>query len=562
MAVLSDKDLKRILAEDDGIIILRRREKSITGPGYDLTIGFIRDAATGEIPNVFTDEENFIRYTLLAGHRYLVISKEFLYLSSQYMATIHSRGSYALKGIIVTSTTVDPNYAGCITASLFNCSQENIHIKKDNQFATMVFHRLCTPTNFFLPINERGNPMDTQETFHGKFSNIHPDACDAGDTYYGQVRKAVEPEYLEAIKRMYQRANKAAENNEEKRIGEENFSRESEEGSGHNIKITFLVGNGFDLKAGLKTSYRDFYSYYIEQYPEDWLAQKISENMDAWSDLELELGRITDQISPQMEGEFWDSEKNLENALTKYLNAEMERIRFGDADIRDKTETQVYRSLTGFHMFSQEETMKNVKNIMDDAGKQKEYSFISFNYTDTLEQCLNTYGQRFALSLLNISSYRDQKVLHVHGSLRDHDMVLGVNDEEQILNKNFRDNNSRLCLIKSCINDSYKNTRTKDAQAIIDSSDIICIFGMSLGKTDQMWWYSIATWLRKNDSHELIIFSKEEGEYLNRKLLMIQEQKIRDKFFENGKIPENLRNQIEGQIHVIINSELFAITLT
>lgn len=559
MGVLSDVDLKRILDDNDGIIIIRKREKSITGPGYDLTIGFIRDADTGEEPAIFVDEDNVRRYTLRSGHRYIVISREFLYLSSQYMATIHSRGSYALKGIIVTSTTVDPNYTGCITASLYNYSPSDVHIKQDNQFATMVFYRLCTPTNFFLPINERGNPMDTQETFHSRFPNIHSDACAAGDAYYGQVRKTVEPEYLDAIKRMFQKVKENVDADKEEELGkEEPVSAKTEQESRKIVKITFLIGNGFDLNVGLNTRYSDFYPYYVKRCPDDLLAKEIDENTDRWSDLELALGQVTDKIAPQKMEVFLDSVTNLENEFAKYLSEEMRRIHLDVKEIRDKTEGEIFRSLTGFYMKNQGESIESIKNILEDANNLKEYSFITFNYTDVLEQCLNTFGKRFSPPLLNIASFKERKVLYVHGSIQERNMVLGVNDESQIANVNFRRGGSRRRLVKSYINDSCGDGRDEEAHAIIDSSDIICIFGMSLGKMDQQWWLSIAKWLQQNSSHELVIFVKEESDYFVNIQILMREQ---TKFFENGNIPENMRDQIVKQIHIVINADLFNIRL-
>ncbi len=78
MSVLSNIDIVNAMNEDEGIIIMNMRDKSITGLGYDLTIGFIRDADTGEEPETCADDSN--RYTLISGHRYLVISKEFVYI--------------------------------------------------------------------------------------------------------------------------------------------------------------------------------------------------------------------------------------------------------------------------------------------------------------------------------------------------------------------------------------------------------------------------------------------------------------------------------------------------
>ena len=120
-------------------------------------------------------------------------------------------------------------------------------------------------------------------------------------------------------------------------------------------------------------------------------------------------------------------------------------------------------------------------------------------------------------------------------------MVLGVNDENQIANADFREPDSKERLIKSDINESYGNTRKQDAQAVIENSSIICVFGMSLGETDQIWWQSIANWLRQDLSRELVIFSKKEGEFLVKKHTLQQERNIRNKFFDNGNIPVDVR---------------------
>ena len=148
MSVLSNVDVEEIISSDKGILILNRKDdkkdKNLTGPGYDLRIGFICDADTGECP--FIDEEKESRYVLSPGKRYLIVSEEYIYLSGQYMATLHSRASYALKGLMIASTMVDPNYSGCIYSSLINVSGKEVFIKQHNAFATMVIHELRTLT--------------------------------------------------------------------------------------------------------------------------------------------------------------------------------------------------------------------------------------------------------------------------------------------------------------------------------------------------------------------------------------------------------------------------------
>ena len=216
MSVLSDVDIKEIIDSDRGILILNRNKKNITGSGYDLRIGYICDSDTGEEPSVNEEEEN--RYELLPGHRYLIVSEEYIYLSGQYMATLHSRSSYVLKGLVIASTTVDPNYSGCIYGSLINASGKKVFIKKKNAFATMVIHELCTSTDTIAPKNEAGRPMTAQETLNGKYCNINKKAGDAAIKYGANIHEQVRDEYdkaKERISRRYQQQ-KDAQTMEEK----------------------------------------------------------------------------------------------------------------------------------------------------------------------------------------------------------------------------------------------------------------------------------------------------------------------------------------------------------
>lgn len=50
------------------------------------------------------------------------------------------------------------------------------------------------------------------------------------------------------------------------------------EGESLMTRITFLIGNGFDLNVGLNTKYEHFYKYYIEKCPNDMLDKAIGDN--------------------------------------------------------------------------------------------------------------------------------------------------------------------------------------------------------------------------------------------------------------------------------------------
>ena len=64
------------------------------------------------------------------------------------------------------------------------------------------------------------------------------------------------------------------------------------------MKITFLIGNGFDLNLGLKTTYKDFYKNYLmtldsEVINNNVLYKHIDKNIEDWVDFETRLGLFT-----------------------------------------------------------------------------------------------------------------------------------------------------------------------------------------------------------------------------------------------------------------------------
>ena len=68
------------------------------------------------------------------------------------------------------------------------------------------------------------------------------------------------------------------------------------------MNIVWMLGNGFDLNLGLKTSYKDFYEYYLNVESNDAIVkqfkQDLSENLDTWADLEFVLGKYSENSWP------------------------------------------------------------------------------------------------------------------------------------------------------------------------------------------------------------------------------------------------------------------------
>ena len=94
------------------------------------------------------------------------------------------------------------------------------------------------------------------------------------------------------------------------------------------MDITFLVGNGFDLSLGYKTSYEDFYKYYIKQpinpeHEEAISRLKTSIKKDRkrklWSDYEIGLGKFTQDFGTDQADDFVDACMDANQHLHDYF---------------------------------------------------------------------------------------------------------------------------------------------------------------------------------------------------------------------------------------------------
>jgi len=333
-------------------------------------------------------------------------------------------------------------------------------------------------------------------------------------------------------------------------------------------RITFLIGNGFDLNVGLDTRYTDFYEYYIKNNPDDTLAKAIDANYIYWSDLELGLGRYTEQVRAEDEDSFWDSEENLEQELANFLEIQMNRVNIGDDVIKTETALEMQRSLNEFHKKLPELQQQLIDTVLDDIRESITYSFITFNYTNVLDQCIHItkrvipldFGKHNASDGL-IYPHTIGDVLHIHGTT-DAEMVLGVNDEEQIANKAFNKNTLyKQLLIKEETNKRFDRGKVEDARHIIDESIIICVFGMSIGRTDKIWWQYICKWLENDENRLLIIYIKVsknmEKKRLGKRTLFRWQDEMLNRLKNNADLPDEVWERIRNQIYVECKTDMF-----
>lgn len=78
------------------------------------------------------------------------------------------------------------------------------------------------------------------------------------------------------------------------------------------MKITYIIGNGFDINLGLRTGYENFYNWYIGQSSkkDSDVVKKFKNEINNyiekkgteinWSDLESGLGKYSSEVSTDL----------------------------------------------------------------------------------------------------------------------------------------------------------------------------------------------------------------------------------------------------------------------
>ena len=97
------------------------------------------------------------------------------------------------------------------------------------------------------------------------------------------------------------------------------------------MKITFLIGNGFDIGIGLKSKFSDFYPKYLEEsknkeYIFKEFAEEINNNKEEWSYFEKKLGEYTEHFNVDSQENFKSKLRDFELGFIDYLKKVMKHL--------------------------------------------------------------------------------------------------------------------------------------------------------------------------------------------------------------------------------------------
>lgn len=203
-----------------------------------------------------------------------------------------------------------------------------------------------------------------------------------------------------------------------------------------------IIGNGFDLNLGLKTSYKDFIQ--SDNF------KTLVENKNSMAEYFNEKNELNNWV-------------DIEKEITKYS------IKVKDEDLNIKKDfVEIKSALTNYLEKAQkEEINKDSKafKILEEEINSIDIIF-NFNYTDSIFRIAEILKQDI-----------EKKHWHIHGSIKEQDIIFGVEDNARIHNEHI--------FLKKAYNKNYGKYSIKK---MFNKENEIIIFGYSLGITDSSYF--------------------------------------------------------------------------
>jgi len=337
------------------------------------------------------------------------------------------------------------------------------------------------------------------------------------------------------------------------------------------MNIAYLIGNGFDINLGLRTQYCDFYNYYIQSEPNDKSNLTIDRLKDElksflendsklccqqeyvkWADLEIALGEYTKHF--ESIDDFQTIYYDLYDKLADYIKEEDAKI----ADLKNFTPLNK-------DFISPEKHLPQLdSNIITDYNKswgnyaQWNIDIITFNYTSTIEKILEYKNKQLSLGNNRFGHpVYVNSIMHIHGAVDNH-MLLGVNDISQISNESLKKNNTlQNILIKPQTNRVIKDLVDSKCKSIIQGSNLLCLFGLSLGDTDNIWWQLIGKQFKRADFR--IIYFAKGSEISKRRFHLIgdKESELKDYLLSKSGLSKEEKINALDKIFIGYNTKIF-----
>lgn len=329
-------------------------------------------------------------------------------------------------------------------------------------------------------------------------------------------------------------------------------------------EITFIIGNGFDLGLGMKTKYTDVYDGYVKSpSSSDFIARfkkelkakeannyekkaKEANNYEKWSDFEMGMASYARTL--ETENELIECVRDFKRFMVDHLKKENTRIMERLVHYQSKHEfyKECDRSLNKFYDGLIPNDITQIKSIIGENDIIRNY--ITFNYTTSLEALFSIISRG--------RSVRENTPIHIHGKLGE-DVVLGVDNPDQLMGTKY-DITKKVerAFIKTRFNKQFDNARVENAEKAIINSSIICVYGFSMGESDNTWVRLLSDWLLNDKKHHLVFYQHSAPviDPYNYDEIMDIEDELNLELLKKLQIADN---SVLEQIHIPVGKKLF-----
>ena len=272
------------------------------------------------------------------------------------------------------------------------------------------------------------------------------------------------------------------------------------------MNITWILGNGFDLNLGMKTSYKDFYDNHYSRLDDSvsiahrtrikTIGTKLDLSPLLWSDLELFIGQSAGEYNSF--DEFHATYIHMQNELNSYLSLQQQNFEsavvyreYPIEKIVEEFEDSI-GDLSARLDLAESRYLINKLGLFPSLGKQ---AVVTLNYTNLIDVLLARSKNIFV------------DPIHAHGALGERGLInFGVSDIDQVKNDNFDMDDCRDCWTKQGRSVLHGNMSLDSAYQLIRDANLLVFYGISFGLTDYHIWQKISEELHKRSDLILLIF--------------------------------------------------------
>ena len=188
-------------------------------------------------------------------------------------------------------------------------------------------------------------------------------------------------------------------------------------------------------------------------------------------------------------------------------------------------------------------------------------SIVTFNYTTLLPRLFNAFGtseHSTPEDSWGVSFIRLIHLVQAHGAL-GREPICGVNDVSQIGSDALSKNEDiASTFVKGEIQKLFGSIDDRKAEDLILGSNILIIFGLSLGETDIRWWETVVKLLRSGENRFVLIASTEAVSARRSPATFRRFSKeLKEKLLSRGGANDDEKRSLSERIFIIPAGSIF-----